>query len=215
MPRQSDHGGFVPPTRIVQPGDSGIWVTCDKGKERKCIGEMRDLFSEYTEELYPAAGTQRVEPQSGVDAEDVERSAAADIENEIAAEINDMKQDRGKGPQLFTPVWLDMPCGRFGLESPSLRRSICIALNADMRTHPIVLFFKTQPPIEPVSFVQRICEDALANPHRKRTRFAKRLSPMTLIGRASVEGLDKVAREVLKHHFHQEPFQQQKVCELG
>lgn len=34
---------------------------------------------------------------------------------------------------------------------------------------------------------------------------------MTLIGRASEEGLEKVALEVLKPHFHQEPFQKRKV----
>lgn len=46
---------------------------------------------------------------------------------------------------------------------------------------------------------------------RKRTRFAKRLSPMTLMGRASEEGLDKTAREVLAPYFHQEPVQTRKV----
>ena len=28
----------------IQPGDSGIWVTCDRGKEVKCSYELRDLF---------------------------------------------------------------------------------------------------------------------------------------------------------------------------
>lgn len=34
---------------------------------------------------------------------------------------------------------------------------------------------------------------------------------MTLVGRASTEGLEKVAAEVLKPHFHQEPFKKRKV----
>lgn len=46
----------------------------------------------------------------------------------------------------------------------------------------------------------------------KRTRFAQRLTPMTLMGRASAEGLEKVCLEVLAPHFHQEPFQRRKVC---
>lgn len=30
----------------IEPGDQGIWATCDMGKEKKCIGELRDLFDE-------------------------------------------------------------------------------------------------------------------------------------------------------------------------
>lgn len=75
-----------------------------------------------------------------------------------------------------------------------------------------VVFFKTIAPVDPVHFVKAICQDAMQNPRLKRTRFSKRLSPMTLIGRASEEGLEKVALEVLKPHFHQDPFQKRKVC---
>lgn len=75
-----------------------------------------------------------------------------------------------------------------------------------------VIFFKTVAPVEPVSFVQRICEDALANPMLKRTRTAKRLAPMSLMGKATMEGLESVAREVLKPHFHDEPVSPKKVC---
>ena len=74
-----------------------------------------------------------------------------------------------------------------------------------------VTFFRTVDPVEPVSLVKRICEDAMSSSEVKRTRFAKRLSPMSLMGRASPEGLEKVANEVLAPHFHQEPFQKRKV----
>lgn len=50
------------------------------------------------------------------------------------------------------------------------------------------------------------------NHTRKRTRFALRLTPMTLMGRASTEGLEQVALKVLAPHFHQEPFQARTVC---
>ena len=74
-----------------------------------------------------------------------------------------------------------------------------------------VVFLKTVDPIEPVRFVKAVCEDAMNHRQRKRTRFVKRLSPMTLMGRASEEGLEKVAKEVLWPHFHQQPFQRRKV----
>lgn len=73
-----------------------------------------------------------------------------------------------------------------------------------------VVFFKTVAPVEPVSLVKKICEDAMSEPLRKRTRFVKRLSPMTLMARATEEGLGKVTREVLAPRFHQEPFRPQK-----
>lgn len=74
-----------------------------------------------------------------------------------------------------------------------------------------VVFFKTIPPVDPVMVVKKICHDAMNEPMRKRTRFVKRLSPVTLMARASEEGLMKVAGEVLAPHFHQEPIQPQKV----
>ena len=74
-----------------------------------------------------------------------------------------------------------------------------------------VLFFRTRAPIEPVSFVRHICRDALNHPERKRTRYAKRFSPVTLMGRASEEGLEAVAKEVLAPHFHGEGSASKKV----
>lgn len=74
-----------------------------------------------------------------------------------------------------------------------------------------MVFFKTLAPVEPVSLVKKICSDAMDNKGQKRTRFAKRLSPMTLMGRASAEGLEKVAKEVLAPYFHKEPFEKRKV----
>ena len=77
-----------------------------------------------------------------------------------------------------------------------------------------VVFMKSASPVEPVSFVKRICEDAMDNTSLKRTRFVKRLTPMTLMGRASTEGLEDIAKKVLAPHFHQEPFQRRKVSHL-
>jgi hypothetical protein len=74
-----------------------------------------------------------------------------------------------------------------------------------------VVFFKTVAPVEPVSFIHKICEDAMAEPMRKRTRTAKRLAPMTLMGKATMEGLESVARDVLAPHFHQAPVTAKKV----
>lgn len=91
--------------RNIQPGDSGIWATCNKGKEGKCIGELRDLFAEYAELLYDDA--------NGLEAADSETKAASgvenDIENDIDAELAELS--RPTKTQLFTPVRLEVQCG--------------------------------------------------------------------------------------------------------
>ncbi len=82
--------------------------------------------------------------------------------------------DKQGSRRLFTPVYLDLQC---------------------------VLFFKTIPPIMPVDFVLRICEDVEKHPARQRSRFVNRLTPMTRIGKASEKGLEEVGRVVLGEHF--------------
>ena len=73
-----------------------------------------------------------------------------------------------------------------------------------------VLFMKTKPPIDAVGVVHTICEDAMAT-QSKRTRTVKRLTPMTLIGKATETGLEDTARKVLAPHFHTEGIEQKKV----
>ncbi|KAF2166214.1 hypothetical protein M409DRAFT_66703 [Zasmidium cellare ATCC 36951] len=164
VPRRGD------PPKTIEPGDSGVWVTCSKGKEGKCIGEILDLFTEYAERLYPQAGQE----QDGAEADEDEE----DIEKAIKAEVDDIRKPGAA--RLFTPVKINVQC---------------------------VIFIKTIAPVDPVALVKTICEEAMENRARKRTRFAQRLSPMTLMGRASTEGLEHVAQEVLAPQFHQEPFQ--------
>lgn len=65
-----------------------------------------------------------------------------------------------------------------------------------------VIFFKVLPPVEPVGFVHQICSDAASSTSRKQSRSVKRLTPMTLMGKATETGLDEVARQVLAPHFH-------------
>jgi hypothetical protein len=65
-----------------------------------------------------------------------------------------------------------------------------------------VIFFKTRQPVEPVSFIQRICQDVVDGVEQKRCRFVKRLTPITAIDKATERGLDEVAKSVLAPHFH-------------
>lgn len=153
----------------IEPGDSGIWATCEMGKEGKSTAELRDLFEEYAKKLYG-----NPEEQAGGEDSNEDAEAEADIEAEIKKEVQGMKSKFMKKEALFQSVKMDIQC---------------------------VLFFRTCPPIEPVSFVHAICKDA-AEGATQRARFVKRLSPMVMMGKATEDGLAKVADAVLGPVFH-------------
>ena len=160
-------GNYAAPS--IEPGDAGIWATCDMGKEGKCTAELRDLFEEYAAKLYGTSEDQ-------IDAENCDDEAEVDIEAEIKKEVQGMKSKTTTKGILFQPVKVDIQC---------------------------VLFFKTRKPVEPVDFVHRICQDAVVGATKKH-RWVKRLTPMTMMGKATVEGLGKVAQTVLQPVFHQD-----------
>ncbi|KAL9095534.1 MAG: hypothetical protein Q9165_002405 [Trypethelium subeluteriae] len=154
-----------PRAQGIESGDSGIWVTCTRGKEAKCIAEMRDLFEEYARKLY-----------SHGDLDSLDLAARGEsIEDEISKELASIQKP--SDAPLFHPVRVEMEC---------------------------VVFFKTRAPIEPVSLVHDICSDAASASVLKRTRFVKRLSPVTLTGKATMIDLERLSKEVLAPHFHQE-----------
>jgi tRNA acetyltransferase TAN1 len=83
-----------------------------------------------------------------------------------------------------------------------------VAASKDERLFPAVyidiqcvLFFKTPPPIDPVDFVRRICEAASSDGGVRKLRFVNRLTPMTLMGKATEKGIEEVGNAVLGAHF--------------
>ncbi|KAI4220426.1 MAG: hypothetical protein L6R36_007631 [Xanthoria steineri] len=74
----------------------------------------------------------------------------------------------------------------------------------------LVLFFKTREPVEPVSFVHRVCSDAMNKVTSQTTRHVKRLTPMTQMGKATGKSLEEVAKAVLAPVFHQDGVSAQK-----
>ena len=65
-----------------------------------------------------------------------------------------------------------------------------------------VIFFKTRSPVEPVSFVTKSCRDTAGGKKLPKCRFVKRLTPITLMDKATERGLEDVAQKVLAPHFH-------------
>ncbi|KAI4204319.1 MAG: hypothetical protein LQ350_001299 [Teloschistes chrysophthalmus] len=151
----------------IEPGDAGIWVTCDMHMEGLCTVELRDFFNECAKSFYGDSSIKDAPTEMSGE------NASEDIEAEINKEIEGMQDSKEKA--LFVAVKLEIPC---------------------------VLFFKTREPVEPVSFVQRVCEEAMDKEARKTTRFVKRLTPTTRMGKASDKSLEEVAKAILAPVFH-------------
>ncbi|KAK9378043.1 uncharacterized protein V2V93DRAFT_376917 [Kockiozyma suomiensis] len=98
-----------------------------------------------------------------------------DIEASLTKELNSLQSNKDK-VQLFTPIDLACEC---------------------------VMFFRTKKPVDPVSFVHKICLDAL-NSGTKSTRYTLRLSPITSTASANEGDLKTLAEKVLAPHFHAE-----------
>ncbi|SLM36524.1 THUMP [Lasallia pustulata] len=167
----------------IEPGDSGIWATCDMHKEGKCMAELNDIFSEYTEKIYGNPLWETQELDGKVESDEV------DIEAEISKEVAGMK--RPKSAPLFQPVKVDVQCGMLFFHSIQ-------PLNT---SNNLVMFFKTREPVQTVSLVHRICSDAFESSSTKRSRWVKRLTPMTMMGKATEKGLQEVCAKVLRPSF--------------
>lgn len=151
-----------------------------KAKEGKATEELRALLEASAEKFYGMKPIGEADLNSDDDDEEV------DIEAAIKREMEGLKpaDKTAKDKRLFAPVFLDVQC---------------------------VLFFKINPDaaggkgkeIDPVEFVQKIADDALARAKRTH-RFLNRLTPMSLMGRATEEGLREVGRAVLSQFFELE-----------
>ncbi|KAI4618008.1 uncharacterized protein J4E87_008017 [Alternaria ethzedia] len=110
---------------------------------------------------------------NGTAAEDSSDSEGGDIEAEIQKELADIRKPTTK--PLFTSLKLDTQC---------------------------LIFFRTRSPLEPVSFVHKICQDIADGAQPKNLRYVKRLTPITATDKATPQGLEAVAKQVLAPHFH-------------
>lgn len=96
-----------------------------------------------------------------------------DIEASIETELAGMnKKGKDMPPRLFQPIKLSVQC---------------------------VLFFKVDEKINPVEFVEKICEAAAQG--TVKSRFLNRLTPMTCMERANERGLEDVCKTVLAKSF--------------
>ncbi|KAI9929062.1 hypothetical protein MW887_001457 [Aspergillus wentii] len=147
---------------IIESGDWGVFVTCDIGREGKCIAEALDLFSQSVESPNEAENAE----ESGSDDDD--------IEAQIRKEVEGLKPSSAKS-RPFQAIRMELPC---------------------------VTFIRFDKSIDPVKTVHQICADAYANPEKKRSRWIKRMTPITSIRKTLSVDLEVFSKEILKPHFH-------------
>lgn len=107
------------------------------------------------------------------DQKDDGKDSVDDIEASIKKEVESLST-KNNSAKPFSPVYIDIDC---------------------------VLFFKTRPPINPVGFVHEICKEAVMESSSRKSRYVNRLTPMTLMGKATERGLEEVGRSVIGEHF--------------
>ncbi|KAF7114087.1 hypothetical protein CNMCM5793_007067 [Aspergillus hiratsukae] len=110
---------------IIESGDWGVFVTCDMGREGKCIAEALDLFSQSVES---AGSNTRVEESGSDEDED-------DIEAQIKREIEGLKPGSAK-PRQFQAIRMEMPCVTFirfdkSIDPEKLVHEICLDAHAN------------------------------------------------------------------------------------
>ncbi|KAI1082633.1 hypothetical protein F5B20DRAFT_578303 [Whalleya microplaca] len=114
-----------------------------------------------------------IKPQAPAEAEDDEDD---DIESSIKKEVEGMKPADKPKESIFEPMRMDLDC---------------------------LLFIRTRSPVDPVEMVHHICRDAKAISDRtqRRSRFINRFTPIEVTGRATENGVEEVAKAVLRKHF--------------
>ncbi|KAJ5941201.1 hypothetical protein N7516_001369 [Penicillium verrucosum] len=97
-----------------------------------------------------------------------------DIEAQIRRELEGLQPNKDKRRQ-FEPMQMEMPC---------------------------VTFMRLDPSIDPVKLVHRLCTEAHAHPETKKSRWIKRMHPVTSMRKTLSVDLAAFAKEILKPHFH-------------
>ncbi|KAK4179712.1 hypothetical protein QBC36DRAFT_63471 [Triangularia setosa] len=157
----------------LQAGEPGIWITCARHQESKAAREIGVLFAEYADKMYGIKGVHDAEKKEGEEDEDED-----DIEAAIKKEVEALNANRKgtDGGHNMTALRMNVDC---------------------------LMFVKTKPPIAPVAFVRRIVEDArsASETGQMKCRYVNRLTPVSVTGKATEQGLEAVAREALAPFF--------------
>lgn len=89
---------------IIDPNTSGVYATCNRGKEQQCRKELMNLFSEKIETYFDLSHA-----DDDADGND-ENGGTMSIEDQIQKELADLNHAKSSSTQLLTPVELGCEC---------------------------------------------------------------------------------------------------------
>ncbi|RAH77538.1 THUMP domain protein [Aspergillus japonicus CBS 114.51] len=106
----------------IEGGDWGVFVSCDIGKESKCMSEAVDLF------------TQSIEGSEKVNDGDKSDSDEDDIEAMIKKEVEGLKPSQAKS-RPFQAIRMDLPCLSFirfdkSIDPEQMVHQLCLEAHA-------------------------------------------------------------------------------------
>ncbi|KAJ4387982.1 hypothetical protein N0V93_008585 [Gnomoniopsis smithogilvyi] len=145
-----------------------------------CALHMKGKAAREMEILFDDYAEKFYDISSGDDAAVATDEDEGDIESAIQKEVGNLRdKDVSKSDRVFTEVRINQEC---------------------------LLFMKCRAPIEPVDFCRRICQDVLTPGQTGvRARYLNRLTPVSVIVKATETGLEEGARQALVDHFKLKP----------
>lgn len=88
---------------FIDPNTSGIFATCNRGRELGCRKELMNLLSEKCEQWYP-------DWEQKVEEDDKEDEKELSVEEQVQKELASMKKEKSAKTTVFLPIDLSCEC---------------------------------------------------------------------------------------------------------
>ncbi|KAL9625509.1 MAG: hypothetical protein Q9160_000219 [Pyrenula sp. 1 TL-2023] len=146
-------------------GDCGIFVTCDRGREKRCLDELYDVLGEYNTQDTGQPDVDHNTSQDQGDAHDLKND---DLEASIARELEELKASKTSSTNTMRHIEIEPQC---------------------------INFMRLPKQLDPVQIVHSICSRAKSDPNNKRTRYIQRMTPMTKIKKGLPSAIEDLSNE--------------------
>ena len=202
-------------------------MTSDKGREKGALREMEALLEELIDTEGSGLGQgsdaegkdeEEIGDGKGVRKEDenagrglglnAKAELGEDIEKDTLAELEEMQEGQGRGEAVGGNANEHSRGASSGPRHANARPDTKLVLvTLDI---PCVSFIRLpstatrQTATDPVDLVYQICREAYNHPLRPRSRFMKRLTPLTIVRKVMNDGIERLCGEVLPPTFGME-----------
>ena len=196
-----------------------MFVTSDKGREKGALRELEGLIEEAMAEMAGGAVRESGDAETGGNGESPDDEARRpgdgvgnepedreDIEKDILAELEEMRGGSNKRLDNRRDEGQASAGGGNRVQDAETATKLGL-ITLDI---PCVSFVRlpsswlTSKSAKPVDLVYTICREAYRDPLRPRSRFIKRLTPVTRVKKVMNDGIERLCEEVLPPVFGME-----------